>query len=126
MIKGQENLIPAKKGEIRNKYGKKKGTKNFKTILEKFLKIKTELKNPLTNEIKKMSIQEAVILSLLDKAINKKDTKAIELIIERMDGKLKETVDLTTKDEQLDNIDYSKLSEREAKKMFKGASKEFT
>ena len=42
----EQNLIPAKKGEIRNPKGRGKGARNRKTIVREWLMVEQDYKNP--------------------------------------------------------------------------------
>jgi len=64
----EENLIPAKKGEIRNPNGRPKGAKNRSTIARKWLEVNQSLKNPLTGEQETMSQEDLMTLALIKKA----------------------------------------------------------
>ena len=64
----EENLIPAKKGEVRNPNGRPKGAKNRSTIARKWLEVNQSLKNPLTGESETMSQEDLMTLALIKKA----------------------------------------------------------
>ena len=64
----EENLIPAKKGEIRNPNGRPKGAKNRSTIARRWLEVNQSLKNPLTGEQETMSQEDLMTLALIKKA----------------------------------------------------------
>lgn len=81
-----DNLIPAKKGEVRNPKGKPKGTKNFKTIIEEFLTVETDAMNPMSGKLEKLSVGQQVVIALLAKA-KKGDVPAIKELLDRIDGK---------------------------------------
>lgn len=81
-----DNLIPAKKGEVRNPKGKPKGTKNFKTIIEEFLPVETDAVNPMSGKMEKLSVGQQIIIALLAKA-KKGDVSAIKELLDRIDGK---------------------------------------
>lgn len=77
---------PAKKGRT-------KGAKNFKTTLEKYLKQRIEIMNPLTGEDEKKTLSEHLTLKLIDLAV-KGNLGAMAQIINRIDGMPKQEVDL--------------------------------
>lgn len=77
-----QNLIPAKKGEIRNPKGKPKGTKSFKTIMRKFL----ENSKVDVNGTKGDGYM-ALAATLYKKATTKEDVIAIREILDRIEGK---------------------------------------
>jgi hypothetical protein len=81
MIKGQENLIPAKKGEIRNPKGKPKGTKNLKTLIREVLDATDVQING-----KKVKADYAIVAKLVQTALQG-NLKAVEMIHDRMEGK---------------------------------------
>lgn len=81
-----DNLIPAKKGEVRNPKGKPKGTKNFKTIIKEFLDVETDAMNPMSGKLEKLSVGQQVVIALLAKA-KKGDVSAIKELFDRIDGK---------------------------------------
>lgn len=94
----EKDLIPAKKGEIRNPKGKPKGTKNFKTIYKKYLALKLkpsdqEFDIPFVDKDQELSLREMMILRHIKKAIGKADVKDIEMIINRVDGLLSQKID---------------------------------
>ena len=64
----EENLIPAKKGDIRNPKGRGKGVLNRKTLMRKWLMLTEEGKNPITKETETMSQADLVLLAMLKKA----------------------------------------------------------
>jgi hypothetical protein len=64
----EENLIPAKKGEVRNPNGRPKGAKNRSTIARRWLEVNQSLKNPLTGEQETMSQEDLMTLALIKKA----------------------------------------------------------
>lgn len=64
----EKNLIPAKKGEVRNPKGRPKGALNRSTIARKWLEVNQSLKNPLTGENETMSQEDLMTLALIKKA----------------------------------------------------------
>ena len=64
----EQNLIPAKKGEVRNPNGRPKGSLNRSTIARKWLEVNQSLKNPLTGENETMSQEDLMTLALIKKA----------------------------------------------------------
>jgi hypothetical protein len=64
----EKNLIPAKKGEVRNPNGRPKGAKNRSTIARQWLEVNQSLKNPLTGEQETMSQEDLMTLALIKKA----------------------------------------------------------
>ena len=80
-----ENIIPPKKGEVRNPKGKPKGTKNKSTIFKEMLASK--INGDLT-------VQEELVTKLYE-AMKDGDLKAIDLILNGAFGKDKQVVEQT-------------------------------
>jgi hypothetical protein len=104
-----ENLIPAKKGEVRNPKGKPKGTKNFKTLYKRYLNMKLKpgdsgFEIPYVSEETELTLKEMIVLRHIKKAIGKADYKDIEMIINRVDGLLKQQLEHSGKIEQTSDI----------------------
>lgn len=72
-----ENIIPPKKGEIRNPKGKPPGTKNRSTLLRKWLEAGTKVG----------TVEDEVILALIKKA-KSGDIQAIKEIQDTLHGKI--------------------------------------
>jgi hypothetical protein len=95
------NLIPAKTGEKRNMKGRGKGAKNWSTIFKKYAKLKVKpsdlgLKMPLEElNDKRLTIKDIIAMRLCLKAMTKTDARDIELLINRMDGLLKQPFEMT-------------------------------
>lgn len=89
----EQNLIPAKKGEIRNPKGRGKGVLNSKTRLLRLLELVTETKNPVTGENEEFSIAEQLDMQIIAKA-RKGDLKAYEILLDRLEGKPKQSTEL--------------------------------
>lgn len=85
--KGHANIVPPKKGEVRNPSGRPIGSKNTKTILERFLNLEMKQKNPFTQEIEQMTVLELMNLKQIANALEG-DLQAFKEIIDRYEGKL--------------------------------------
>lgn len=96
------NLIPAKKGEVRNPNGRPKGVPNSKTRLLRLLEITQDLKNPITGEVEGFSVAEQLDLQQIIKA-RKGDTKAYSVLMDRLEGKPAQSIDMTSNGETLFN-----------------------
>lgn len=81
-----QNLIPAKKGEVRNPKGRGKGVQNTKTRLTKLLEVSDNTINPLSKEVELLSIAEQLDIAQIKKALCG-DTRAYIAILERLEGK---------------------------------------
>jgi hypothetical protein len=89
----EQNLIPAKKGEVRNPNGKPKGVLNSKTRLLRLLELVTKVRNPVTGEEEDFSIAEQLDMQIIAKA-RKGDLKAYEILLDRLEGKPKQSTEL--------------------------------
>jgi len=83
-----KNIIPHqfKKGQSGNPNGRPKGSLNSKTILQKFLDLKTQAENPITNELENLTVAEQIHLKQVAKAIEG-DLYSYKEIIDRLEGK---------------------------------------
>jgi hypothetical protein len=90
-----QNLIPAKKGEVRNPNGRPIGAKNRSTVLEKWLYCKIDHTDPSTSEPIKITQEDAVMLALIEKA-KSGDVQAIKEIQDTLHGKIKEVTETKT------------------------------
>lgn len=91
--KSVKNLIPAKKGEVRNPNGKPKGIPNARTRYLRLLTLVQDVKNPVTGEIEKFTVLEQMDMKMFSKALAG-DIKAYENIMDRLEGKPQQTVDM--------------------------------
>lgn len=98
--KQKANLIPPEKGEVRNPNGRPLGSKNTKTILERFLNLEMDQRNPFTKEMEKMSVLELMNLKQIANALEG-DLQAFKEIIDRHEGKIVSKTDITTEGKQI-------------------------
>ena len=82
----EQNLIPAKKGEIRNPKGRGKGARNRKTIVREWLMVEQEFKNPITGTVETLSQADIMTLSLISKP-RKGDVAAFRELMDSGFGK---------------------------------------
>lgn len=82
----QSGLIHWVKGQSGNPDGKKKGTRNLSTILKEYLELEVEIENEKGEKVK-VENQDLIIAQLIRKAAKDGDLKAIEQILDRMEGK---------------------------------------
>ena len=90
----EQNLIPAQKGEVRNPNGRPKGIPNSKTRLLRLLELVQVKTNPITGEKEEFTVAEQLDMMVLQKAF-KGDLKAYQEILDRLEGKSKQTTDIT-------------------------------
>lgn len=93
--KSLKNIIPPVKGEVRNPKGKAKGTLSFTTLLKRMLKSKVDIKDSSGN-ILRVSKKRVILLKWMEKAMTG-DVKAIEGVIDRIEGKPKTIGEMTIK-----------------------------
>jgi len=74
------------KGQSGNPSGRPVGSQNSKTILQRFLNLKTQAENPITNEVENLTIAEQMHLKQVAKAIEG-DLYSYKEIIDRLEGK---------------------------------------
>lgn len=89
---GHANLKPPKFGEVRNPNGRPLGSKNTKTILEKFLNVEMKQKNPFTKIDEQMTVLELMNLKQIANALEG-DLAAYKEIIDRHEGKVVNKID---------------------------------
>jgi hypothetical protein len=86
----EQNLTPFKKGEVANPNGRPKGVPNSKTRLLRLLQLVQVKTNPITGEKEEFTVAEQLDLMVLQKAF-KGDLKAYQEILDRLEGKAKQT-----------------------------------
>ena len=89
----EQNLIPAQKGEVRNPNGRPKGVPNSKTRLLRILELVQKKRNPVTGQDEEFTIAEQMDLQLINKAL-KGDLKAYEILLDRLEGKPKQSTEV--------------------------------
>ena len=89
-----QNLIPPKKGEIRNPKGKPKGTLNLKTLIRKVLDKEIDIDDPL---IKNSKTKKRIIEAGLEKQAKRwmdGDNTAGKDLLDRYFGKAKDNLNI--------------------------------
>lgn len=95
-----EHLNQFKPGQSGNPAGRPKGIPNTATRLRKFLELTENMRNPITGADEKFTIAEIMDLMQINKA-RKGDTKAYQMLMDRMEGRPNQAVDLTTNGKDL-------------------------
>lgn len=103
--KSIENLQPPKPGEIRNPKGRGKGVPNAKTRYQRILNLIEKVKNPVTGDIEDFTVAEIMDMKIMQKARNG-DLAAYKEIMDRLEGKASQSVDVTSDGEKISNIVY--------------------
>lgn len=93
--KSLANLKPFKKGESGNPQGMEVGTKQRSTIVKKWTEIQGEFQNPITKQAEKMTVEDAMALSMIDQVITKGNVQAYNSIQDEIYGKLADKLDAT-------------------------------
>lgn len=78
------------------KNGRKKDIPNTKTRLLRFLNLVQQKKNPVTGEIEEFTVAEQMDMAVIAKAL-RGDLKAYTELLDRMEGKARQSVDATVK-----------------------------
>ena len=86
----EQNLTPFKKGEVANPNGRPKGIPNSKTRLLRLLQLVQVKTNPITGEKEEFTVAEQLDMMVLQKAF-KGDLKAYQEILDRLEGRAKQT-----------------------------------
>jgi len=89
-----ENLTPYPKGVSGNPAGKPKGTEHSKTRLRRLLDLVQKKRNPITGEEEEFTVLEMMDMQMIAKAL-KGDQRAYEAVVDRLEGKPKQTTDIT-------------------------------
>lgn len=97
---GHSNLIPPVKGEVRNPNGRPVGSKNTKTILERFLNLEMKQVNPFTKESEQMTVLELMNLKQIANALEG-DLASYKELINRHEGLLTAKTDITSNGEKI-------------------------
>ena len=88
----EQNLVPFEKGKPGGP-GRPKGVPNSKTRLLRLLEIVQTQTNPITGNKEEFSVAERLDLMVLQKAF-KGDLKAYQEIMDRLEGKPKQSTEL--------------------------------
>ena len=110
-----DNLKPFKKGyDERRGKGRKEGSQNAKTIIKKWLDVKENHENPVTKQMEELSQLDIIVLAQLTKA-RKQDTRAFEAILDRVEGKPKQEIDVNQDITWIEEKTYQKPDRPEKK-----------
>jgi hypothetical protein len=86
----EQNLKPFPKGVSGNPSGKPKGTEHSKTRLKRILDLVQKKRNPITGEEEEFTVLELMDMQIIAKAL-KGDQRAYQEVIDRLEGKPKQT-----------------------------------
>jgi hypothetical protein len=79
-------------GESGNPAGREKGSKNFKTIIKKWLEVSQTKKNEITGETEDLTQLDQIIIAQIQRAKLTGDTAAFNALGDRLEGKPSQTV----------------------------------
>ncbi len=108
----EKNLKPFKKGKSGNPQGRAPGALSLKSYIKKWLAAEEEFKNPITSEMQRLTQYDIIVIQQIAKA-RKGDTRAFEALLDRVEGKPKQSIDLDTDltwNETRTYVDYTKLA----------------
>ena len=89
-----EHIGQFKKGQSGNPAGKPKGVQHSKTRILRLLELVQKKRNPITGEDEDFTVLELMDMQMIAKAL-KGDQKAYDVIVDRLEGKPKQTTDIT-------------------------------
>ena len=95
----EDNLILWKKGQSGNPKGRPKGSKNRSTILKELVELRTKGIDPVSGEEVWMSNEYRMAMAVIEKTIAKGDHQALNMILDNIYGKQKDSVDIHTSEE---------------------------
>lgn len=115
-MSGVDNLVPfTGADDPRRVTGSvKKGIPHSKTRLRRLLELTEQLKNPVTGVVEGFTVAEQLDLQQIIKA-RKGDTKAYTVIMDRLEGKAPQAVDVTSNGETIQPILVKFLDENGTK-----------
>jgi hypothetical protein len=91
---GIDNLVHFEKGQSGNPNGRPKGVQNSKTRLLRLLELVQKRRNPITGEDEDFTVLELMDMQMISKAL-RGDQRAYEAVVDRLEGKPKQTTDIT-------------------------------
>lgn len=105
-----QNLIPCKKGEIRNPTGKKKGTRNWTTVVREILQTrKDDMDKKPQGQLLGV---ELLANAAFRRAVNKGGHDLME-ILNRIEGKVTDKTDLVSSDRSMSPCVIVKLPKKD-------------
>jgi hypothetical protein len=87
------------KGKSGNPKGKPKGAKNRSTILKEIAELRTKGIHPVTGEEVWMTNEYRMAMAVIEKVIQKGDAQGLNMVLDSIYGKQKDSVDIHTSEE---------------------------
>ena len=104
----EDNLKKWKKGESGNPKGREKGSKNRSTIARKWLEtMQANTKNPLTEELEDLTIEDLITLAQIKKAKESGDTNAYKALMDSAFGAPTQPIEQTNIDKTPPKIEWT-------------------
>ena len=101
---GYKQIEPRwKPGESGNPNGRPVGVPNTKTRLQRLLLLTQDMKNPVTGMVEGFTVAEQMDLAQII-AARKGDTRAYNAIVDRLEGKAAQAMDITTNGKDITEI----------------------
>lgn len=94
-LRGVGGVVKWAKGQSGNPNGKPRGAKDTKKVLGDFFDLTLKGEHPITGEHGEFSIRDLLFAKQIAKAINEGDTTAFNSLMDRYEGKAKQTSDIS-------------------------------
>lgn len=98
-----------KPGQSGNPSGRPKGIPNAATRYQRLLNLIEKVKNPVTGELEEFTVAEIMDMKIMQKARNG-DLGAYKEIMDRLEGRAKQAVDMTTNGKDMPAPIYGGMS----------------
>ena len=95
------------KGQSGNPKGKPKGSKDSRTVLNEFFEVVLQGEDPITGKKGEFTIRELLFAKQISKALNDGDTTAFKELMDRYEGKAKQTSSISVN--QSHNLRYENV-----------------
>lgn len=115
-MSGNPNPLPPpehsrwKPGQSGNPKGRPKGIEHSSTRLLRLLKLTQKIKNPVSGELEEFTVLEQIDMKLIQKA-RSGDLPAVKELLDRLEGKAQQSMDVTTKGEAIGTTDPETAAE---------------
>jgi len=93
-----------KKGQSGNPAGKPKGIEHSRTRLKRLLELTQNMTNPITGEVEGFTVLEQMDLKIILQAKEEGNLQAYKEIIDRLEGKAAQSMDVTSGQEKIEGL----------------------